>query len=88
MTTENSKMDEPHKFVLSLSQRLDCVSSNEHIAYQNLSIYYTRKNIRKQYKNNNIKIIAPTWNDEFELPDGYYFVSDIQDYISLKSMTH
>ena len=21
------------------------------------------------------------WNDEFELPDGSYFVSDIQDYI-------
>ena len=23
---------------------------------------------------------APTWNDKFELPDGQYFVSDIQDY--------
>ena len=27
------------------------------------------KNIRKQFKNNKLKIIAPTWNDEFELPD-------------------
>ena len=27
------------------------------------------------------KIISPTWNDEFELPDGSYSVSDIQDYI-------
>ena len=35
----------------------------------------------KQYKSNNLKIIAPTWNDEFELPDGSYSVSDIQDYI-------
>ena len=35
--------------------------------------------MRKQSKNNKLKIIAPTWNDEFELPDGYYFVSDIQD---------
>ena len=26
-------------------------------------------------------MIAPTWNDEFELPDGSYSVSDIQDYI-------
>ena len=55
-------------------------SSNKHVALQNLSIYYSWKNIRKQYKNNNIKIIAPTWNDEFELPDSSYFVSDIQDY--------
>ena len=23
---------------------------------------------------------APTWNEEFELPDGSYSVSDIQDY--------
>ena len=26
------------------------------------------------------KISAPTWNEEFELPDGSYPVSDIQDY--------
>ena len=26
------------------------------------------------------EISAPTWNDEFELPDRLYFVSDIQDY--------
>ena len=28
------------------------------------------KQIRKQYKNNKLKIIAPTLNDEFELPGG------------------
>ena len=39
------------------------------------------KNIRKQYKNNKLIIIAPIWNGEFELPDGSYSVSDIQDYI-------
>ena len=26
------------------------------------------------------EIIASTWNDESELPDGFYSVSDIQDY--------
>ena len=26
------------------------------------------------------KISAPTWNDKFELPDGSYSVSNIQDY--------
>ena len=33
------------------------------------------KNTRKQHK-----ILAPTWSDEFELPDVPYYVSDIQDY--------
>ena len=32
------------------------------------------------YKNNRFKISTPTWNGEFELPDGSYSVSDIQDY--------
>ena len=41
--TENSKMNELHKFVLNLSQRLDLESANKHIALQNLSIYYTWK---------------------------------------------
>ena len=60
INTENGKIKEPHKFVLKLSQRLDWRSSNKHVALQNLSICYTWKNIRKQYKNNKLKIIAPT----------------------------
>ena len=78
---ENSKTNEPHEFFLTLSQRLNLRSSNKHVALQNLSIYYTWKNIRKQYKSNKVKLIASTWNDEFELPDGSYSVSDVQDYI-------
>ena len=79
--TENSKTNEPHKFFLNLSQRLGLRSLNKHVALQNLSMNYTWKNIRKQYKNSKLMIIAPTWNDDFELPDGSYPVSDIQDYI-------
>ena len=36
MNTENSKTNEPHKFVLKLPQRLDLGSSNKHVALQNL----------------------------------------------------
>ena len=32
------------------------------------------------YKNNKFKISALTWNEEFELTNGPYSVSDIQDY--------
>ena len=81
MNTENNKTSEPHKYFLDLSQRSGLRSSEERDALQNVSIYYTWKKIIKQYKNNKLKIIAPTWNDEFELPDGSYSVSDIQDCI-------
>ena len=81
MNKENSKTNEPHKFALNLLQKLDWRSWNNHVALQSLSIYYTWKNIRQQYKNNKLKIISPTWNDEFELPGSSYSVSDIQSYI-------
>ena len=48
MNTENSKSNEPNKAVFNFSQRLDLRSSNKHVALQNLSIYYTRKNIQKK----------------------------------------
>ena len=88
--TENSTINKPYQFVLNLSQGLGLKISNKHVALQNLSIYYTWKNIRKQCENNKLKIIAPKWHDEFELPDDSYGVSDIQDYmnISLKNMRH
>ena len=60
MNTENSKTNEQHKFIFTLSQRLDLRSSDKHVALQNLSIYYKGKNIRKRYKNNKHKIITPT----------------------------
>ena len=86
MNTENSKTNEPHKFVLNLSQRLDLRRSSKHVALQNLSIYYTSKNIRKQYKNKKLQIIAPTWIDEFESVLILCQIFKIIWNISLKSM--
>ena len=80
MNMENSKTNEPHKFVFNLSQRLDLRSSDKHVALQNLSIFYTWKNIREQYKNNKLKILAPIQNDGYKVTDGSYSVSDNQDY--------
>ena len=81
MNTGNSKANEPHKFALNLSQRLHLRSSNERVVLHSLSIQYTWEKLRKQYKNNKLEIIAPTWNNKFELTDGSYSVLDIQDYI-------
>ena len=38
---KNSKTNEPQKFILNLSQRLDLRTSNKYVALQKLSIYYT-----------------------------------------------
>ena len=46
----------------------------------NLSIYHTWKNIKPEYNNSKFKVSLQTWNDTFDLPDGSYSVSDIQDY--------
>ena len=54
---------------------------NKYVALSNLNIYHAWKNIKKSYKNNKFKISVPTWNEEFELPDGSYSISDIQDYL-------
>ena len=74
---EHSKTNEPQKCVLNLLQK----SSITHVVLHNLSIYYTKKDIRQPYKNYKLKIIAPTWKDEFELTDSSYSAPDIQDYI-------
>ena len=50
------------------------------MALPKLGIYYTWKNIKSAYNKNKFQISAPTWNDEFDLPDGSYSISDIQYY--------
>ena len=51
------------------------------MALANLSIYYTWKNVKSTYNNNKFKISAPIWDETFDLPDGSYNISEIQDYI-------
>ena len=80
MNSENSKTSKSHIVALQLTNKLALRIGEKVIALSNLSIYYTWKNIKSSYNNNKFKISAPTWNDEFELPDGSYSVSDIQDY--------
>ena len=46
------------------------------------------KNIKPTYNNNRLKIPAPAWNDEFDLPEGSYSISDIQDYFEYNIKKH
>ena len=80
MNSENSKTSEYHVLVLKLTDKLDLRRGQKTVALSNLSIYYTWKNVKSSYNNNKFKISAPTWSEEFELPDRSYSISDIQDY--------
>ena len=79
---------ESQVLALKITNKLDLRIGEKTIALSNLSIYYTWRTIKSLYNNNKFKISAPTWNDEFELPDGSYSLSDIQDYFEyiLKTM--
>ena len=80
MNLKNIKMSERHVLILKLTDKLDLTRGEKIIVLSNLSIYYTWKNVKSSYNNSKFKISAPTWNDKFELPDGSYSVSNIQDY--------
>ena len=69
--TENGKTSEPHALLRKLTDRLDLRRGEKNVALSTLRIYHRWKN--------KFEISAPTWRDKFELPDGSYSVSDIQD---------
>ena len=81
MNTKNSKTNKPNRFKYDLIDKLDSKNPNKNMALGNLSIYYTWKNVKSTYNINKFKISAPTWNETFDLPDGSYNISEIQDYI-------
>ena len=77
---KNSKTSKSNVLTLKRTNKLDLRIGEKAMALSNLSIYYTWRNIKNSYNNNKFKISAPIWNDKFELPDGSYSVSNIQDY--------
>ena len=81
MKSKNSQTSKAQILILKFTDKLDMRRCENRIALSNLSIYYTWKKIKSSYNNNKFKISALTWNDKFELPDGLYSVSDIEDYV-------
>ena len=63
--------------------------NDKYTGLSNLSTYQTWKNIRRSYKNNRFKIAgSTTWNEGFELRDGSYSVSHIEDYFKYIFLKH
>ena len=89
MNTENRTTNESNKFIYRYTDKRSFKKpKNKNIELVNLSICYTWQSIKSAYNNNQFKISAPTWNGEFDLPDGSYSIADIQDYFELIIKKH
>ena len=60
INSENSKKSNPYRLLLNLPDKIDLKRSNKYVSLSYLSIYYVWKNIKKSYKNNKFKKLAPT----------------------------
>ena len=78
MNSINSKTSDPHRLLLNLSDKIN-LNRRDMLLHQILA-YTIHEKTKTSYENNKFNSWAPTWQEEFELPDGSYSVSDIQDY--------
>ena len=56
------------------------LSKDNCMALLNLSIHYTWRNAKTLSRNDKFKISETSWDEVFELPDGSYSISNIQNY--------
>ena len=80
VNSKNSGTSDPRRLLLNLTDKINLNRSDKYVALSKLSIYYIWKNIKMSCKNNEFKISATTWNEQFKLPDELYSASDIQEY--------
>ena len=81
MNFENCKACDFHGLLLYLLDKMTLKRTDKYNTSSNLSIYYPWKNTKKATS-------ATTWNDKFELSDGSYSVSVIQEYFDYVFKKH
>ena len=57
MNTLNSKTKESNRFIYQFNDKLNLKNPNKNMALANLSIYYTWKKIKREYKTTNLKLL-------------------------------
>ena len=77
INSEDIKTSHNHRLLLNVTDKVDLQRSDKYVDLSNLSIHYTWKSIKISYKNSKFKILAPILNEEFELRDGSYSISEI-----------
>ena len=78
MNSKKSKTSHPHKLLLKLTDKIKLKKVINMLLYQILA-YTIHCKIKKSSKNNKFEKKSPTWNEESELSDRSYSVSDFQD---------
>ena len=88
MSSENSKASDLHRLLFNLSDKINLKRSNKYVGLSYLTIYYTWKNVKKSYKNNKLKISAPTWNENLKylMDPILYQIFNVILFISSKNM--
>ena len=79
MNSKNSRTSDPHRLLLSLSDKIELKRIDKYVAVANLSIYYTWENIKKSNKNNKFKY--QFWHG-MEISDILYQIFKITSNIS------
>ena len=89
MNSEKSRTSEYHALVLKLANKLDLRTGQKSVAlilvFTSIYLVFTLLSIylvfttKSSYNNNKLKVYAPTSSDKFELPDGSYSTSNIQN---------
>ena len=80
MNFKKSETSDPYILLLNFIANINIKKNYKCVNFLNFSFYNTWKNTKNLYKNKKLKRSAPTWNKEFELPDGSYSIPDVQDY--------
>ena len=78
MNSKNSEASNPQRLLLYVTDKTD-LRRNKCCFIKSKQLLYMEK-YKKTYMNNKFKISSLTWNKEFELPNGSYSISDIQNY--------
>ena len=77
----NSKTNESHRFRLDLTDKINLKNPKKNMALANLSIITLGKTLNLNTTTISLKFLHQwNWNETFDIPDGSYSVSDIQDY--------
>ena len=84
MKSKISKTSDPYRLLLNLTDKIDLRRKDKYL-YQILAFTIHGKIL---YSNNKFRISALSWNEKFELPDGSYSISDIQDYFEYILKSH
>ena len=73
MNPKNSKISDPHRLLLNLSEKIILKRSDKYVALSILNIYNAWKNVKRSYKNNKFK--------KYQLLRGMKNLDDLTDSI-------